>query len=254
MSSSDTVRHHFDLSHFSGPLDDLKFHVGLAIFPVTAHDSESLAEAARDNKAIARMSAEQRKSRITHFADAPQEAFPKRQIRRLRLSYDNGDTRFRLRPMAWTATYIPPAARHKQRSKVLRAGGALPCAKLDDLGVEETAETRSVELLAHADLIGTPHDTAVHLVMKHPQLGSTFVPSAACLESHVNSSINQTALIQLVFYILQIRTAGKPSKSRSIRPPISPTSTNMRSAPTRPANKSSNTRSAHAPSARWARR
>jgi len=218
MSSSDTVRHHFDLSHFSGPLDDLKFHVGLAIFPVTAHDSESLAEAARDNKAIARMSAEQRKSRITHYADAPQEAFPKRQIRRLRLSYDNGDTRFRLRPMAWTATYIPPAARHKQRSKVLRAGGALPCAKLDDLGVEEVAETRSVELLAHADLIGTPHDTAVHLVMKHPQLGSTFVPSAACLESHVNSGINQTALIQLVFYILQ-----NPDSWQTIEVPVDPT-------------------------------
>jgi hypothetical protein len=218
MLSSGTVRHHFDLSHLNGPMDDLKFHVGLEKFPVNCHDSDSLAEAISHNSVIGMMAAEQVSSRITHYADAPASAFPARRIRRLQVSYDNGDSRFRLRPIAWIATYIPAAFRHKARIKALRGDNTIHPAKLRDLGLAPVAAARHAELMADADLIGMVHDTAVHLVMKHPQLGTTFVPSAARIETHVNAGDNQTAMFQLAFHIHQ-----NPTTWQAIEVPVDPT-------------------------------
>ncbi len=217
MLSSDTVRHHFDLSHFNGPLDDLTFHVGLEKFPVNCHDSDSLAEAIRYNSVIGMMAAEQVACRITHYADAPSGAFPARQIRRLRVSYDDGDSRFRLRPMAWTATWIPAAFRHRARTRALRGAETAHPAKLHDLGLAPVAAARHADLMAHADLIGTPVDTATHLVMKHPQLGTTFVPSAALIETHVHAGNNRTAILQLAVHIKR-----NPTTWQTIEVPVDP--------------------------------
>ena len=217
MPSSDVVRHHFDLSHFDHSLDDLRFHIGLQQFPVSRHDGESLTEAARRNAVIGMMGAEQRISRITHYADAPASAFPPRRIRTLKVSYDNGDKRFRLRPMAWVATWIPPGFRHKARTKALRGAKTAHAAKLHDLGLAPVAAVRHADLMADADLIGTPVDTAIHLVMKHPQLGTTFAPSATCIENHVDTGGNRTALIQLAVHIKQ-----NPTTWQTIEVPVDP--------------------------------
>jgi len=217
MPSSDVVRHHFDLSHFDHSLDDLRFHIGLQQFPVSRHDGESLTEAAGRNAVIGMMSAEQRISRITHYADAPASAFPPRRIRTLKVSYDNGDKRFRLRPIAWVATWIPPGFRHKARTKALRGAKTAQAAKLHDLGLAPVAAVRHADLMADADLIGTPVDTAIHLVMKHPQLGTTFAPSATCIENHVDTGDNRTALIQLAVHIKQ-----NPTTWQTIEVPVDP--------------------------------
>lgn len=160
MSTTGAVRHHFDLSHCDEELNDLRFHVGLAQFPVSRHDHESVAQAARDNAVIGMMTAEQRSARTTHFADVPASAFPARRIRRLKLTYDDCDRRFRLRLLVWLGTYIPPQYRHRHRTKVLKRGGLGHPLKLQDLGIDPVAPDRVVDLLAHADLIGTLPDTA----------------------------------------------------------------------------------------------
>ena len=201
MSTTGVVRHHFDLSHFDEELNDLRFHVGVAQFPVSRHDHHSVAQAARDNAVIGMMTAEHRSARITHFADVPASAFPARRIRRLKLTYDDGDRRFRLRSLAWLGTYIPPQYRHRHRTKAFKRGGLGHPLKLQELGIAPVAPDRVVDLLAHADLIGTPPDTAAGLVALHPQLGSTFPPSTACLEGHITNPNNQTALAQLTYHI-----------------------------------------------------
>ena len=190
MSATNVVRHHFDLSHFAEELPDLQLHVGMTQFPVSRHDHDSLAQAARDNAVIGAMTAPQRSLRITHFADVPASTFPERQIKRLKLTYDDGDRRFRLRSVAWYGMYIPPQYRQRQRSLAMSASGLTQPPKLRELGLRpfagpELTTLAVVKLLADADLVGTPSDTAITLVGRHPQLASTFAPSAARLETHI---------------------------------------------------------------------
>ncbi len=77
MSGTNVVRHHFDLSHFAAELPDLQLHVGMTQFPVSRHDHDSLAQAARDNAVIGATAAPQRSLRITHFARCADEHIPR---------------------------------------------------------------------------------------------------------------------------------------------------------------------------------
>lgn len=214
MPTSGVIRRHFDLSHFNGELNDLRFHVGMAQFPVSRHDHNSLVQAACDNAAIGLMTAPQR---ITHFADVPSDLFPERQLRRLKLTYDDGDRRFRLRAVAWYGTYIPAKYRSRHRTQTLKSSATGQPSKLRELGLRPIAQHDVVKLLAATDLIGTPHDTAVELVSRHPQLGTTFAPSAARLETHITAHNNQTALLQLAFHIRE-----NPQTWQSKQQPVDP--------------------------------
>jgi hypothetical protein len=223
MSATNVVRHHFDLSHFTGELPDLQLHVGMTQFPVGRHNHDSLAQAARDNAVIGAMTAPQRSLRITHFADVPASTFPERQIKRLKLTYDDGDRRFRLRSVAWYGMYIPPQYRQRQRTLALSASALVQPPKLRELGLRplagrELTTLAHVKLLADADLVGTPTDTATALVGRHPQLASTFAPSAARLETHINAGNNATALLQLAFHIRQNPTTWQIKEQ-----PVDPT-------------------------------
>ena len=222
MSATNIVRHHFDLSHFAVELSDLQLHVGMTQFPVCRHSHDSLAQAARDNAVIGAMRAPQRSLRITHFADVPASTFPERQIKRLKLTYDDGDRRFRLRSVAWYGMYIPPQYRQRQRTRAMSASGLTQPPKLRELGLRplaghELTTLAHVKLLADADLIGTPTDTAIALVGRHPQLASTFAPSAARLETHITAG-NATALLQLAFHIKQNPTTWQIKEQ-----PVDPT-------------------------------
>jgi hypothetical protein len=189
----DSVRFHVDLSHLQAPLSDLRFHSGIVEVPLVAHDDASRADAVRTNSAIALMPDP---GRMTHYADVPANALPDDQIRRLQVTFDHGDSAFSLRGLALVATYIPPRSLRKTRQeKLSQSGGAsLRHGKLLELGIGAVDSSTFVDVLAGADRITTPWDTAVTLVGSHPELGSVLPMTAARVqEYHIAGEGNLTA-------------------------------------------------------------
>ncbi|MES2178208.1 MAG: hypothetical protein V4550_10110 [Gemmatimonadota bacterium] len=196
-----SVRIHVELSHFGVFPPDLRLHVGIERIPLTPHTGATLAHAIMTNRAIARM---KRPSRITHFADVSLDLLPDHKITPYRVTYDHGNPAIKLRGLALLGTHIPAShLRRVRKSKADPANGPVVHAKLVYLCATPPNYYEALDVLADGDKVLTPFDAAATTCGYHPQLGSTFLPSAATLSDvHIQGSANMNALLN---YAMTIR-------------------------------------------------
>ncbi len=198
-------RFHFDLSHLPPSVPALRLHVGVHRYPMSLHSADTRAAAIRDNAALALLSAEQR-GHITHYADVDESHLPERQLRRLKVTFDQGNA---LPALVLMWFYLPLAARQRHRERKFKNSGSRRHPKLAQYGVGLIDGAALVRVYDAADDITTPMDAAKAIIFHHPGLATRDVTTATrIMDDHIESPDNLAALNNLATAISKQGTAG----------------------------------------------
>ncbi|MFJ9369593.1 hypothetical protein ACIRRA_34960 [Nocardia sp. NPDC101769] len=174
--STTRVTFHLDLSHDSGAGHREYWVKGYrSRHPVRAHTAQTLAQARRQNAALAAMP-ENELARFTHYAEdvVVSEESP----HHVRVHYQDGDTA--LPALVAMTIHVPQRARVAARTTTPALGKiaeqiAIPNATLAAYGVPEATLSMSLD----ADCLMTPIETAKSILFHHPELASLDSATAA---------------------------------------------------------------------------
>jgi hypothetical protein len=175
VAKTETVTLHFDLTHLSHlgaePVFTLKARGKRVV--LKRHDDETRDAHAARNGAVGAMSTSQRR-RLTHFAEDVELSGDA--LRRHTVEYPSRRPDAVTDDVAAVFYHVPSSEVRRAVQAMRRDADVRVPAKLHHFGVRELAETDVEDMHVNASLVVSPLDTALSIVVQHPEIG-TIIPA-----------------------------------------------------------------------------